>query len=149
MNYKDHWVTDNEGKEFVFTVEMQRQLSEAGLPVEPDSVGSLPPKVVQESSRAAKPRRDRPKREAVSEPESNQIDPQTGKYLGRLKWFNATKGYGFIARGGGEDIFVHKTSVIGNQAALEEGVWVLYDVVERPKGLEATDVETYEGPDVS
>ncbi len=150
MNFKDHWVTDSEGRQFVFTVEMQRALSEAGLPVEPDHVrelGKLP------TPRPSGNRSDRPRQEPapaappveMDEPATIQIDPRTGKYLGRMKWYNATKGYGFIARGGGEDIFFHKSSVTSDPDLLEEGCWVLYDVEERRKGLEAAEVELYEG----
>lgn len=98
MNYKDYWVTDDEGKRFVFTVEMQRALEKEGLPVEP---GSL--ELINQSSREPRPARVAEDRRSAEseEPATIQIDPQTGKYLGRLKWFNPTKGYGFIARGGG------------------------------------------------
>ena len=149
MNYKDHWVTDSEGKRFVFTVEMQRALSEAGMPVEPDSVASIPAPAGRNDSdrRRSEPKAASVQREKMEEPDSIQIDPQTGKYLGRLKWFNPTKGYGFIARGGGEDIFFHKTSAAASCDVndLQEGNWVLYDVEERKKGLEAAEVEMYEG----
>ncbi|MEW5989655.1 MAG: cold shock domain-containing protein, partial [Chloroflexota bacterium] len=82
---------------------------------------------------------------AFEEPDSIQIDAQSGKYIGRMKWYNPQKGYGFIARGGGQDIFFHKTSTLGDPMALEEGQWVLYDVEERKKGPEATDVEPFGG----
>ncbi|RMG96494.1 MAG: cold shock domain-containing protein [Chloroflexi bacterium] len=78
-------------------------------------------------------------------PATIQIDPQTGKYLGRMKWFNSRKGYGFIMRGGGEEIFFHKSNTLVDPEQLQEGQWVLYDVEETNKGPEATDVEPYEG----
>jgi CspA family cold shock protein len=81
----------------------------------------------------------------ISEPEIIQIDPESGKYLGTLKWYNSSRGYGFISRGGGEDIFFHKSSTMINPEQLSEGQWLLYDVEERSKGPEATDVEPYEG----
>lgn len=151
MNFKDHWVTDSEGRTFIFTVEMQRALSEAGLPVEADNARSLPKADSPRSSggRSGRAREDvapkAPPAVEIEEPATIQIDPRTGKYLGRMKWYNPTKGYGFIARGGGEDIFFHKSSVASDPEKLEEGCWVLYDVEERRKGLEAADVEVYEG----
>lgn len=166
MGFRDHWVTDSSGREFIFTVEMQRRLEEAGLPVEPDSLSLLEgqgPAVVPQQ----RPRQDeQPREEQRSRPDKDDwsppppetqedfgpemitIDPQTGKYLGQLKWFNPVRGYGFIARGGGEDIFFHKTSIVGNPDDFSEGLWVLYDVEERRKGLEAAEVEIYEGEPV-
>lgn len=141
MNFRDRWVTDEEGEEFLFTVEMQRKLSENGLPVEPSALGELedeesPPK------KRAKPQKSA--NDSFEAPQTIQIDPQTGKYVGRMKWYNTKKGYGFIIRGGGEEIFFHKTGVVGNPNNLDEGQWVLYDVEETKKGPEATDVEPYE-----
>ena len=78
-------------------------------------------------------------------PDTIQIDPQTGKYLGRMKWYNSQKGYGFIMRGGGEEIFFHKSNTVHDPDKIQEGQWVLYDVEETRKGPEATDVESYEG----
>ena len=88
--------------------------------------------------------RKRPTRRSYG-PATIQIDPETGKYVGRLKWYNPARGYGFIARGGGEDIFFHKSGALVDPTGLEEGQWVLYDVEDRKKGPEATEVETYEG----
>ncbi|MCP4423554.1 MAG: cold shock domain-containing protein [Chloroflexi bacterium] len=62
-----------------------------------------------------------------------------------MKWYNARKGYGFIVRGGGEEIFFHKSNTVGNPEELEEGQWILYDIEETHKGLEATDIGPYEG----
>lgn len=81
---------------------------------------------------------------AAKEPLTIEIDPYTGKYIGTLKWYNASRGYGFIFRGGGEEIFFHRTNLLIEPTELEEGRRLLYDVEEGTKGLEATDVEPYE-----
>jgi CspA family cold shock protein len=141
MNFKDKWETDAEGNKFVFTVEMQRRLSQAGLPVEPESLDQLKDIPTPQPISYV----DEVKEEEPEEPATIQIDPKTGKYLGRLKWYNPSRGYGFIARGAGEDIFFHKTGAIISPENLDEGQWVLYDVEHRQKGPEATEVEAYEG----
>ena len=62
---------------------------------------------------------------------------------GTVKWFNASKGYGFIAREGGEDVFVHYSAVQADgYRTLEEGQLVEYSVERGPKGLQATNVTT-------
>jgi len=146
MTYRDTWAEDEHGKRFVFTVEMQRRLDKAGLPLEPEYLGQLGVEVQQVQPKPSPPASRAPqKSKPVQEPEVIQIDPETGKYIGTLKWYNPSRGYGFISRGGGEDIFFHKTSATGDPAVLEEGQWLLYDVEERNKGPEATDVEPYAG----
>jgi CspA family cold shock protein len=143
MNYTDTWATDEDGNKFVFTVEMKRRLDKAGLPLEVSYLSELGQSPPVKSNSAAPPTSYQAA--APTEPDIIQIDPETGKYIGTLKWYNASRGYGFISRGGGEDIFFHKTSAIGDPAELEEGQSVLYDVEERNKGPEATEVEPYEG----
>jgi cold shock protein len=60
---------------------------------------------------------------------------------GTVKWFNGGKGYGFIAREGGEDVFVHYSAIQGNgYRNLEEGQRVEFEVVQGPKGLQAASV---------
>ncbi|MEJ2748256.1 MAG: cold shock domain-containing protein [Anaerolineae bacterium] len=146
MNFKDRWVTDENGEKILFTVEMQRQLSEQGLPVEPEHLSDIDTESTASSShRESRQETRSQKREDFEMPETIQIDPQTGKYLGRMKWYNVRKGYGFIMRGGGEEIFFHKSNVVGDPAALNEGQWILYDVEETHKGPEAADIEPYTG----
>lgn len=60
---------------------------------------------------------------------------------GTVKWFNSGKGYGFIAREGGEDVFVHYSSIQGDGFRnLEEGQRVEFNIVQGPKGLQAASV---------
>jgi cold shock CspA family protein len=76
-------------------------------------------------------------------PKTITIDPQTGKYVGRVKWYNVKKGYGYILRGAGEEIFFHKSATVGEIEEFEEGQWLLYDVETTTKGPEACDIEPY------
>ncbi len=149
MNFRDRFETDEEGNKFLFTVEIQRRLSKAGLPVEVGSLSQLDDNPAQ-TQRAETRSEQKPKQEkrgsdnSVEEPESIQIDPMTGKYIGRIKWYNGRKGYGFLLRGGGEEIFFHRSAAVGSPDSLTEGLWILYDVEETNKGPEATDIEPYE-----
>jgi CspA family cold shock protein len=60
---------------------------------------------------------------------------------GTVKWFNAEKGYGFIQREGGSDLFVHYSAIQGNgYRSLEEGQAVEFEVTQGPKGDQAQDV---------
>ncbi len=60
---------------------------------------------------------------------------------GTVKWFNAAKGFGFITRESGEDVFVHFRSIQGKgHRSLGEGQAVIFSVAEGDKGLQAVDV---------
>ena len=66
---------------------------------------------------------------------------ESERYLGTVKWFSASKGYGFIAREDGEDVFVHQ-SVIQTEGyrTLEEGQQVQFSIEQGAKGLKAANV---------
>ena len=170
MNFRDRWAENEQGERFVFTVEMQRRLSQAGLPIDPTALPQLgdveksrPPRSDRSYRAEQSPRpqqkaspsyeQNAPPRESdrgaeIVGPETIQIDPMTGKYIGRVKWYNTKKGYGFIVRGAGEEIFFHKSATVGDMDEFEEGQWILYDVETTAKGPEATDVEPYTGDPV-
>lgn len=60
---------------------------------------------------------------------------------GRVKWFNAEKGFGFIERDNGDDVFVHFSAIaMDGFKTLEEGMQVEFDVVQGAKGPQAANV---------
>ena len=62
--------------------------------------------------------------------------------IGTVKWFNNAKGYGFLAREGGPDVFVHYSAVSGDgYRSLEEGQSVEFSIEDGDKGLQATNVQ--------
>ena len=61
---------------------------------------------------------------------------------GTVKWFNDAKGFGFITRQSGEDVFVHHTAIKANGfRSLAEGQAVQFEVTKGPKGLQAENVQ--------
>src|SRR5258706_1362465 len=63
------------------------------------------------------------------------------RVTGTVKWFNGSKGYGFLAREGGADVFVHFSAIQGDGFKnLEEGQKVEFSVEKGPKGPQATNV---------
>jgi len=122
MTFRDTLVTCREcGKQFVFTVEAQRQMADRGLEVTvPDLCSACKPRVTY-----------------------------GGKLHGRIKWFSLEKGYGFVAQDDGSEIFVHRQGILltaeGTLPPLAEGQEVLYVATDTPKGPQAVQVAPYAG----
>jgi CspA family cold shock protein len=122
MNFRDTLVTCQQcGKQFVFTVERQRQMADRGLEVViPDLCNTCTQRV-----------------------------KYGDKLHGRVKWFDPGKGYGFIVQDDGTDIFVHREGIPlteeGTLPPMEDGQEVLYQMIDTPRGPQAVQVTPYSG----
>ncbi|MDE3135431.1 MAG: cold shock domain-containing protein [Acidobacteriota bacterium] len=66
---------------------------------------------------------------------------ENGKVTGQVKWFNNAKGYGFIGREDGNDVFVHYSAITGDgYRTLQEGETVEFEIVQGQKGPQAANV---------
>ncbi|HVB32801.1 MAG TPA: cold shock domain-containing protein [Patescibacteria group bacterium] len=66
---------------------------------------------------------------------------ENGKVTGQVKWFNNAKGYGFLGREGGNDVFVHYSAIVGDgYRSLQEGETVEFEIVQGQKGPQAANV---------
>lgn len=123
MNFRDrHASCETCGKTYVFTVTQQRQLYEAGKAVlDPDSNEPVAP------------------RECSS---CRMRDPESGRWSGSVKWFNAEKGYGFIAKPNSDEVFFHRTQVdSADLVNLDEGAVVTFEEISTDRGAEARNVK--------
>jgi CspA family cold shock protein len=72
---------------------------------------------------------------------SSSVDRRTVMATGKVKWFNNSKGYGFIEKEGGGDVFVHYTAIQGDGfKTLNEGQEVQFDIGQGEKGPQAMNV---------
>jgi cold shock protein len=82
--------------------------------------------------------------ERVVDAENSSVVPSTirsERVIGIVKWFNGTKGFGFLEREGGPDVFVHFSAIAGEGFKnLQEGQKVEFTIEKGPKGLQAADV---------
>lgn len=107
----------------------------AGASSAPVGADSETPPVVEEQRRPPRPRRPRSK---SRQPAGSAAERETGT----VKWFDANKGYGFVVRASGEEIFVHHRAVRhGDGGKLTDGQAVRFVAVERSRGWQAEDVE--------
>ncbi len=115
MNFRDQRLTCTVcAKAFIFTVTEQRQLVESGQEAVPPAQCST----------------------------CRTRDPETGRWTGRVKWFSGEKGYGFIVKPDGDEIFFHRSQVIdGLLVSIEEGTQVTFDQVSTERGAEANQVK--------
>ncbi len=112
MQFTDKMLTCEQcGSQFVFTVTEQRGMAERGAEL-------FEPKFC---------------------PRCRDVEEPGVKLIGRVKWFEAHKGWGFITKANGEDIFVHRTGVEG-YGILQEGQRVEFRIEQTPKGAAAVEV---------
>jgi CspA family cold shock protein len=112
MHFIDKMLTCEQcGSQFVFTVTEQREMAERGAEL-------FEPKFC-------------PRCRVAEEPGV--------KLIGRVKWFDAIKGWGFITKPNGEDVFVHHSG-IGAYGTLQDGQRVEFQIEQTPKGPAAVEV---------
>lgn len=129
MTFRDTWATcDKCGMEFVLTVEEQRRRAtkgeEGGANVCPACQGRKPRSI---------------DRDQVQE------RPSLDSGQGEVKWYDPEKGYGFLVRHTGDEVFFHRTRVLEeDHRRLLEGARVTYELEETDKGLQAVNVALVE-----
>jgi len=150
------------GKTFFFTVTEQRRLA-AQIGIDAIVVPTRCPEHRTEQGPApVAPREpEQIRREHAPAPVREEIEPSEApaeefpledegiqvKLIGAVKWFNLDKGYGFINKADGKDVFFHRSDVVDFQASeIKEGQQVEFQVRRTPKGLEAFNVSVLPVP---
>lgn len=112
------------------------------------AAAAFAPAIVVASDAVARPKpasRQPQAAASLDDEEEDIIDPNDGREEGEVKWFNTNKGYGFITRDNGEDVFVHFRAIRGRgPRMLAEGQIVRYHVIKNERGLQADDVSIIE-----
>jgi CspA family cold shock protein len=112
MKFVDKMITcERCGSRFIFTVTEQRDLAERGIEL-------FEPRFC---------------------PACREDTEGIAKLIGRVKWFSPKKGYGFITKANGEDVFFHRTGIEG-RIILEKGQEVEFEIEQTPKGPQAVKV---------
>ncbi len=158
MGYADQALRCEQcGNQFIFTVEEQRRLAAAGkevaapalCPTCRDAAKRAPQGMDEFAAEVAQPvpPPSVPDVSAVSPPPPAAV-VQPGRRTGRVKWFDARKGFGFVIQEDGSEIFVHHTGIAGEgYKRLEDGQPIEYEVEMTDKGPQAIRVVPIEAPD--
>ncbi len=104
--------------------------------------------LAQLGTQPAQKRKSSPRRRAANKgsQRGNSSAGDAARELGNVKWFNASKGFGFITRDSGDDVFVHFRSIRGEgHRVLKDGQRVEFSVSQGDKGLQADDVSAVQG----
>jgi len=113
MNFKDTLQTcETCGRDFVFTVEEQRRLREMGIQ-------DYQPKLCSTC---------------------REVSEEGVKLIGQVKWYSSEKGYGFITKADGSEVFVHRTRLAAGVHTLVDGQTVEFEIQASSKGPEAIQV---------
>jgi CspA family cold shock protein len=139
MPYRDTMVVcERCGKEFIFRVEEQREMAARGEEVVPPA---LCPECRRETGAERAPQ-PAAKQETKAEGKMEAtVALGPGPHEGTVKWFDAGKGYGFIAHPSGEEIFFHRSGVApGEEPHFPDGTPVTFLIEQTEKGPQAVDV---------
>lgn len=164
MAFSDEMLECNQcGTKFIFTVDEQRRMAEQGDTVEapelcpvcrsetPRATAEAPPKKAPSKKAPAKkppPKRAPAKKAPVEKTSTDDVSGVsfTERYYGEVKWFNESKGYGFITQDGGDDVFVHYSGIEGDGfKVLAEGQRVEFEIENTAKGPQAVHVISLSG----
>ncbi len=143
MPYRDTMVVCEEcGKEFIFRVEEQRNLAARGEEVTPPAL--CPDCRGVTSSEHRTERRSEPTKKPEIKAERKMeatVALGPGPHEGAVKWFDAGKGYGFIAHPSGEEIFFHRSGIApGEEPHFPDDTPVTFLIEQTEKGPQAVDV---------